>query len=86
MATGEPERAPVADATDQGDLVGLEAHAGAAPVAEPAPGQFLADVGRLDREAGGQPLDHDDEGLAMGFARGQEAQHESTLPDGPHTP
>ena len=79
---GRPERAAVADAADQRDLVRLEAHARAAPVAEPAPGQLFADVGRLDRQAGGQSLDHDDEGLAMGFTRGQEAQHGSTLPDG----
>ena len=38
------EGAAVADAADQGDLVGLEAHAGAPAVAEPASGQFAGDV------------------------------------------
>ena len=76
------EGAAVADAADQGDLVGLEAHAGAAPVAEPAPGQLLGDVGGLDGQAGRQSLDHDDQGPAVRFSGGQEAQHRSTLPDG----
>jgi hypothetical protein len=78
---GRAERAAVADAAEQRDLVGLEAHARAAPVAEAAPCQLVGDVGCLDGQAGGQALDDDDEGFPVGFAGGQEAQHVATLPD-----
>ena len=76
----------MADAADQRDLVGLEAHARATPVAEPAPGQFVGDVGGLDGQPGGQALDDDDEGSAVGLSGGQEAQHTATLPDDQRRP
>ena len=55
MATGEPERAAVADAAEEGHLVLLEAHAGTPAVAEPAAGQLVADL--LDRDAAGPRAD-----------------------------
>ena len=75
------EGAAVADTADQGDLVGLEAHAGAPPVAQPASGQLVGDVGGLDRQAGGQALDDDDQGAAVRLAGSQKAQHVVTLLD-----
>ena len=81
MATGRAERAAVTDAAEEGDLVRLEAHARAAPVAQAAPGQLGGDVGRLDGQPGGQAFDDHDQGFAMGLAGGQEAQHVATLPD-----
>ncbi len=76
----------MADAADERDLVGLEAHARAAPVAEPAPGQFVGDVGRLDRQTGRQTFDDDDERTAVRLAGGQVAQHDATLPEGRTAP
>ncbi len=70
----------------EGDLVGLEAHARAAAVAEASTGQLGGDVGGLDGQTGGQTLDDDDEGFAVGFAGGQEAQHVATLPDACRAP
>ena len=75
--------AAVADAAEEGDLVGLEAHARTPAVPEATPGQLLGDVGRLDGQTGGKPLDDDDEGASVGLTGGQEAQHTSTLPDAP---
>ena len=75
-----PEGAAVADAGDQGDLVGLEAHAGAPAVAEAAPGQLVGDVLDGELEARGHALEDDDEGLAVGFTGGQVAQHRTNLP------
>ena len=80
------ERAAVADPAEQGDLVGLEAHARAAAEAEPAPGQLVGDVRRLDGQAGRQPLDDHDQGATVGFTGGQKAQHTATLPDGRRHP
>ena len=74
--------AAVADAAGQGDLVGLEAHAGTAPVAEPASAQLIGDVGGLDRQAGRETFDGDDQGAAVRFAGGEIAQHALTLVDG----
>ena len=65
----------MADPADQGDLVGLEAHPGAAAVARAATGQLAPDVLGGDGQAGGQPLDHHDEGLPVGLAGGQVPQH-----------
>ena len=76
----------MADAADQGDLVGLEAHARAAAVAEAAPGQLVGDVGGLDRQPGRQALDDHDQGAAVGLSGGQKAQHTATLPDGQRRP
>ena len=71
----------MADPPGQGDLVGLEPHAGAAPVAEPAPGQFIGDVVGPDRQPGGQTFDDDDQGTAVRLAGSQITQHAVTLPD-----
>ena len=63
--------APVADPAQDGDLVGLEGLAGAAPVAEAAAGQGGADrVGR-DLHARGNPLDEGGQGFAVGLPGSQ---------------
>ena len=69
------ERAAVADAADEGQLVDLEALARAAAVAEAPAGQLGLDV--LDRhgEPGGQALDDDHEPLPVRFAGGEVAEH-----------
>ena len=74
------------DAAHQRDLVRLEAHPGTAPVAEPAAGQLVGDVGGLDGQPGGQALDDHDQGATMGLSGGQKAQHTATLPDGHRRP
>ena len=56
---------------------------GPAAEAEAAAGQLGGDVVDGDRQAGGQPLDDDDEGRAVGFAGGQVAQHGANLLAGP---
>jgi hypothetical protein len=70
------ERAPVPQPPDQGDLVLLEAHPGAAAVAEAAAGQLVLDVGGAEGQAGRHPFDHDDDRATVRFAGGQEAQHD----------
>jgi hypothetical protein len=55
----------VADAGEELDVVALEPHARAAPVAEPAAGQLVGDLLDRDRQPGGQALDDDDEGLTV---------------------
>ena len=52
----------MADAADEGDLVLLEAHARASPVAEAASGELALDLLDPDGQAGGEPLDDHDEG------------------------
>ena len=74
------ERAAVADAAEERQLVLLEAHPGPAAEAEPAPGQLGLDLLDGDRQPGGQALDDDDEGPAVGLAGGQEAEHGPNLP------
>ena len=64
----------MADAAEERDLVLLEAHAGPTAVAEPAPRQLVLDV-LHDGQPGGQALDDHDEGLAVGLAGGQVAEH-----------
>ena len=73
----------MADAAEQRELVGLEAHAGTAAVAEAAAGQLALDLLDRDGQAGGQALDDDDEGLAVGFAGGEEAEHPGMVPARP---
>ena len=63
------------DAPEQGDLVRLEAHPRAPPVAEPATGQFGRDVVGVHRQAGRQALDDDDQGAPVRLSGGQVAQH-----------
>ena len=70
-----PERAPVADAAEQRQLVDLEALARAAAVAEAAAGQLGLDVLDRDGQPGGQALDDHHERLPVRLAGGEEAQH-----------
>ncbi len=72
----------MADAAEELDVVLLEAHAGAAPEAEPAPGQLGGDVVDRDGQSGGEPLDDHGERGAVGLAGGQVAQHRSSVPAG----
>ncbi len=58
----------MADAADQGQLVGLEAHPGAAPETQAPAGQFPGNVGGIDGQPGGDTLDYGHQGLAMGLA------------------
>ena len=69
----------MADAAEELDLVVLEAHARPAAVAEPPAGELGPDVVDEDGQAGGQALDGDHEGRAVGLARRQEAQHDIPL-------
>src|SRR5581483_552750 len=72
---GRPQRAAVAHAAEERDLVLLEAHARAPAEAQPAPGQLGLDV--LDRQGQtrGQALDDHDQGLAVRLTGGQEPKH-----------
>ncbi len=83
---GRAERASVADAGEQADLVLLEAHAGTAAIAEATAGELPRDVFDRHAEAGRQALDDHDERLAVRLTGGQEAQHRSTVPAGPRSP
>ena len=69
------ERAAVADAADEGQLVDLEALARPAAVAEAPAGQLGLDVLDRDGQPGGQALDDDHERLAVRLAGGEVAQH-----------
>ena len=73
------DRAAVADAADEAQLVDLEALPRPTPEAETATGQLGLDVLDGDRQPGRQPLDDDDQGLPVGFTGGQEAEHAATL-------
>ncbi len=50
-----------------------------AAVAQSTTGQLSPDVLDGDRESGGQALEHDHQGLAVGLPGGQEAQHRLRL-------
>ena len=76
----------MADPADDGDRVGLEPHARTPPVPETAPGELGVDGVDRDGEPGGEALDDDDEGLAVGLSGGQVAQHRANLPGGPAGP
>ncbi len=69
----------VADAADDGDLVLLELHPGAAAVAEATAGEGVGDVVGGDRDVGGQALQDRDEGRSVGLARSEPAQHGQSL-------
>ena len=45
--------------------------------------QLVADLLDGDRQAGGQALDDDGEGATVGLARGEVAEHVTTIPAGP---
>ena len=61
--------------TDECQLVGLEALTGTTSVAEPSATHLGLDLFDRDLETGRQPLDDDDEGLAMGLAGREIPQH-----------
>ena len=69
------ERPAVTHAADDDDLVALDAHAGAPPVAEPPSGELDADLVDRERQPGGQALDDDDERTTVGFPGREEAEH-----------
>ena len=69
----------MANATDQRQLVLFELLAGPTAVAEPPAGHLRLDLLDGDLHAGRQALDDRDQGLAMGFAGGQEAEHPSEV-------
>ena len=62
MATGEPSVRPWRMPPTRVISSASKRIRGPTPVAEPAPGQLVGDVGGLDRQPGGQALDDDDEG------------------------
>ncbi len=66
----------MADTTEQGELVGLEAHPGATPEAEAPPGQLARNVTGVDAKSGGQAFNGDDKALAVGFTGGEKAEHD----------
>jgi hypothetical protein len=67
--------APVPDPAEEGHLVLLERHPGAASVPEPAAGERQPDVVRGHLDRGRQPLEDADESGPVGLPRGQPAQH-----------
>ena len=69
------ERAAVADAADEGQLVLLETLARAAPVSEASPGHLGLDLLDGDLEPGGESLDHDHQRLAVRFSGGEVTKH-----------
>ena len=74
IATGEPSVSPARTPDEPLDAVALDLHARAAAVAlHPAREIAVHRLGR-DGQSGGQALDDGDEGLAVGFTGGGEAQ------------
>jgi hypothetical protein len=71
---------PVADAAEQRHLVALELHAGAAAVAEPAPGQRVRDVRGTGLDARGHSFEDRDKGGSVRLPRGEPTQHAGILP------
>src|SRR5439155_23432689 len=70
------ERRAPADAREDADLVALDLHAPAAPVAALAPRQVRVDLALGERQAGRDAVDDGDQGLTVGFALGE-------VPEGP---
>ena len=68
-------RAPMSDAADHADLVGLELHPGATTDAEAPALELTGDVGGRDRDIGRHALEHADKGLAVRLAGGQPSKH-----------
>ncbi len=60
----------------QGELVGLEAHAGPAAVPEAPAGQLVGDVPGLDRQPGRKALHDDHQALAVRLAGGEKTKHD----------
>ncbi len=65
----------MADAAEDGQLVGLETHPRPAAEAEPSAGELALEVLGGHRQTGRQAFHHDDQRTPMGLAGGQEAQH-----------
>jgi hypothetical protein len=80
------ERAAVADAAEQRQLVDLETLPWPASVAQPAAAHLGLDLLDRDRQPGRQPFDDDDEGLAVRLTGGQEAQHAASVLASRYTP
>ena len=74
------------NASKDGDLIGLKLHAGATTKAESATSQLVSNLLDSDGQTRREPLDDDDEGLAMGFTGGQITQHRTNLPAVPALP
>ncbi len=64
----------MANASEELDLVLLEAHARPASVAETPARELVRDVFDEDRQTGGQTLDGDHQRRSVGLARRQEPQ------------
>ncbi|GLB67416.1 hypothetical protein AHIS1636_18560 [Arthrobacter mangrovi] len=60
----------MADASEDGDLVLLELHPGAAAVTKPAAGQGILDIRDVQFDAGGDAFDNSNQGRTMGFTGG----------------
>ena len=71
---GAAERAAMADAAPDDRAVGLDLHPAAAAVAELAPREVAVDVGGLELEPRGQPLEHGHEPGTVRFAGSSEAK------------
>jgi hypothetical protein len=63
------------NAAHQRELVDLEPLAWPAPVPEPATRHLGLDLLDRDLETSREPLDHDDEGLTVRLAGGEETEH-----------
>src|SRR2546426_1371454 len=83
VAVGDVERDRAAerrappDAGENADLIALDLHAPAAPVAALAAREVLVDLALGERQTGRDAVDDRDQGLAVGFARGEEPERPS---------
>src|SRR3989442_1676663 len=71
------ERRTPPDAGENAALIALDLHAPAAPVAALAPREVLVDLGLGERQTGRDAVDDRDQGLAVGFAGGEEPERPS---------
>jgi len=69
------ERAPMANAANQLDLVLLELLSRATAESQSPTGEFIGDVGDGDGQVGGQSFDDHHQRLTVTFAGGQVAHH-----------
>ena len=69
----------MAHTAQQGDLVLLEPHPGAAAEAEPPPGQLTLHLFHREGQACGQSLDHHHQGATVRLAGGEEAEHRESM-------
>ena len=75
IAIGEPIVSPGAHAGQKLDRVALDLHAPPAPVALLAARELDVDVLGEQRQSGGHAFEHADQGRAVRFASGGEAEH-----------